>query len=139
MVYNFLEHTADVKFVAEADSLENLFIESVKALKEAICGDIVVLEQEAKYIQIEGTNLENLIYKFLEEFLVLLDSEDFLISSINEIRIDKEKFKVSAKILGDKADNYKFTNDVKAITYSELYLKFNEEKNIWKTQIVLDV
>lgn len=139
MVYNFLEHTADVKFVAEADTLENTFIDSAMALQEAICGKITILEQETKNLEVQGTNLENLLYKFLEEFIVLLDSEDFLFSNISSLTIDKETFKLTATITGDKGDHYKFTNDVKAITYSEMFVKFNEEKNVWQTQVVLDV
>lgn len=139
MTYHFLDHTADVKFSAEADSLENVLIESAKALREAICGNIVILEQETKTISVSATNLESLLYKFLEEFLVLLDSEDFLMSQITEIKIDKDKFSLEATIAGDKGDHYKFTNDVKAVTYSEMFVKFNEDKGVWQTQVVLDV
>jgi len=139
MAYHFLDHTADVKFVAEADTLENVFIESAKALQESICGKITILEQQTKEIHVEGTGLENLLYKFLEEFLVLLDSEDFLLSNVKTIEIDQNSFKLKATISGDKTENYKFTNDVKAITYNEMFVKFNEEKKLWQTQVVLDV
>jgi SHS2 domain-containing protein len=138
MSYHFLDHTADVKFVAEADTLENVFIESSKALQESICGKITILEQETKTIEIQGDNLENLLYKFLEEFLVLLDSEDFLFSKVNTLIIDPATFKLNATITGDKAENYKFTNDVKAVTYNEMIIEQDSAKN-WKTQIVLDV
>jgi SHS2 domain-containing protein len=139
MTYHFLDHTADVKFSAEADTLENVFVESANALKEAICGNITILEQETKTIEVQGTNLESLIYKFLEEFLVLLDSEDFLLSNITSLELDQQTFKITATITGDKADHYKFTNDVKAVTYSEMFVRFNEDKKLWQTQVVLDV
>jgi SHS2 domain-containing protein len=139
MTYIFLDHTADVKFLAEADSLENVLVESAKALKETICGNITILEQESKTITINGNNLENLLYKFLEEFLVLLDSENFLFSNITQIKADKETFTIEATITGDKAENYKFTNDVKAITYNEMFIEFKEDKKLWQTQVVIDV
>ena len=139
MAYNFLDHTADVKFITEAETMEKAFIESAMALQEAICGKITILEQETKTIEIQGISLENLLYKFLEEFLVLLDSEDFLVSSIKEIEINQETFQLKAIISGDKTENYKFTNDVKAVTYSEMFIKFNEDKKLWQTQVVLDV
>lgn len=139
MVYNFLDHTADVKFIAEAETIENVFIDSAKALQEAICGKITILEQETKVIEIQGTNLENLLYKFLEEFLIIFDSEDFLLSNVSNLEIDQQNFKIKATITGDKGEHYKFTNDVKAITYSEMFVKFNEEKKVWQTQVVLDV
>ena len=40
----------------------------------------------------QGTDLTNLLYKFLEEFLYLLDAKQFLFSKIEKIKINKEKF-----------------------------------------------
>lgn len=137
MSYRFLEHTADVKFQAESKSLEEVFADSAMALKETICGKIVVLGQQEKQIIAEGSNFEALLYNFLEEFLFLLDSEGFLFSEVLKIKIDKQNFKLTAVISGDDAERYKFTNDVKAITYSEMYVK--EDKNKWFSQVVLDV
>ncbi len=139
MGYKFLDHTADVKFIAEEKTLESAFIESAYALKETICGDIGVLGQDKKNLEIKGTNLENLLYKFLEEFIFLLDAEDFLISKIDSLEIDETTNTLKARISGDNASNYKFTNDVKAITYSEMKIEKDKDKDIWKIIVVLDV
>lgn len=139
MAYQFLEHTADVKFVAEGESLEKVFSDSAMALKETICGDIKVLEQIEKKFEVQGIDLSSLLYNFLEEFLVLLDSEDFLLSNVHEIKINVENKKLVCVVFGDKAENYKFTNDVKAVTYNDMFVEYNDEKQKWKTQVVLDV
>lgn len=138
MSYTFLEHTADVKFLVETDSVENMFIDSAMALKDTICGNIEIAEEETREIEITGNNLENLMYKFLEEFLIILDSEHFLPSKIKEISVDIDEYKIKAKISGDKADKYDFTSDVKAITYSEMFIE-KRENGKWYSQAVLDV
>lgn len=135
--YHFLDHTADVKFIAEGLTLEEAFISAAEATKDAICGNITVLEQITKKLEIKGTNLENLLYKFLEEFIVLLDSEDFLFSKVKDLAIDESKNELKATITGDKIENYKFTNDVKAVTYSEMFIKKENDKFL--IQVVLDV
>jgi len=104
------------------------------ALKETITRDGKINSEEEKEIEIEGEDKESLLYNFLEEFLFLLDSEDFILSDIKEIKIEGNKLK--AKVFGDKASNYNFSNDVKAITYSEMEVK---EKKQWVCQVVLDV
>ncbi len=53
--------------------------------------------------------------------MVLLDSGDFLVSKIKSINIKDGKLK--CVVVGDSAENYKFTNDVKAITYNEMVVK----------------
>jgi len=123
MSYEFLEHTADVKFRAEGGTIEEMFSSAADALNETIRGDIKILEQRAVTFDVEGKDAEELLYNFLEEFLFLLDSEDFLVSSISEISVNDNKLK--AVVMGDDAKNYKFTNDVKAVTYSEMKVDDN--------------
>jgi len=136
-MYKFLEHTADVKFLASGKTIEDAFVSCFEALKETISGKITVLSQEKKIIKVQGKDFESLLYNFLEEFLFLLDSEAFLAAKVGKIQINKEKFELEAEILGDKAENYKFTNDVKAITYNSMFVK--QEGDEWKIQVVLDV
>ena len=162
MSYKFLEHTADVKFLAEGKSIEEVFVSCGEALNETIRGDISILEQEEKSFEVEagsacevpsklgiapnvhlkgkipsssGKDNVSLLYNFLEEFLFLLDAEDFLISKIKSLEISGGKLK--CVVGGDRAENYKFTNDVKAITYSEMFVTQKEDK--WEAQVVLDV
>ncbi len=153
MSYEFLEHTADVKFRAEGLSVEGMFVEAVSALNETIYGEMKVLERIEKSFEVEGKDWESLLYNFLEEFLYLLDAESFLVSSVKKIEIDG--FKLKCVVVGDDADNYKFTSDVKAVTYSEMRV-FREENNstrtntdqhglekggvkMWVCEVVLDV
>jgi SHS2 domain-containing protein len=137
MTYEFLEHTADVKFLASGKDIEETFISCMNALNETIRGEIKVLGSEEKSFESEGKDLEGLLYSFLEEFLFLLDAEHFLVSKIKEIKIDVKDFKLKCVVVGDDSENYKFTNDVKAVTYSEMFVR---EKGLsWEAQVVLDV
>ena len=139
MGYKFLEHTADVKFQAFGNSLEQIFEQAFLALKETITKNEKIQCKIKKAIKIKGDDLENLLYKFLEEILFLLDSENFISSEVTKIEIikHKDKFELKAKILGDLANNYKLNNDVKAITYNNMFVK--QEKRKWICQVVLDV
>ena len=135
MKYKFLEHTADVKFQAFGKSADELFENSSLALKEAICGKIKIKGIKEKVIKVKGKDFESLMYKFLEEILYLLDSSNFLISKIKEIKV--KDFTLNAVLLGDNPKNYWFTNSVKAVTYNEMFIK--KEKKGWISQVVLDV
>lgn len=134
--FKFLEHTADVKFRAFGKTAEKVFENSALALKETIY-DKKVAGKIIKKIKIKGKDFESLLYNFLEEILYLLDAENFLISKINKIKIDKEKFKIEATISGDNSSDYKFTNSVKAATYNEMFVK--KDRGKWVSQVVLDV
>ncbi|MFH1430966.1 MAG: archease [Nanoarchaeota archaeon] len=135
MKYKFLEHTADVKFQSYGNSLEEAFENAVYALAEAIKGKIKVKGKIKKKFAVKGNDKESILYNFLEEFLFLLDSEGFLISKVEKLKIKDNK--LSAEISGDRAENYKFSNNVKAITYNSMFVK--ENKGGWVCQVVLDV
>ena len=135
MKFKFLEHTADIKFQAFGKDIEEVFENSALALKESICGKIKIKGEKEKRINVEGRDLESMLYMFLEEILYLLDAESFLIGKVKEIKINN--FKLKAVLVGDKASNYKFTNNVKAVTYNEMFV--NHNKNKWTSQVVIDV
>ena len=126
---------ADVKFRAKGSTIEKAFISAADALNETIRGDIKILEQQEKSFEIEGKDAESLLYNFLEEFLFLLDAEDFLTARVKSISIKQNK--LSCVIVGDSAEHYKFTNDVKAVTYNDMFVR--EENGKFICQVVLDV
>lgn len=136
MKFRFLEHTADIKFRAFGKNVEEVFENSALAFKEAVCGKMKVKKEKTEIINAKGKDWESLLYNFLEEILYLLDAENFLISRIKEIKINKLNFKLRAAIIGDDAKRYKFTNNVKAVTYNEMLVK--KEKDRWVSRVVLD-
>lgn len=135
MKIKFLEHTADVKFQAFGGSLEAAFANAALALKQVITKESKVKQVITRKVQVSGKDNEALLYNFLEEFLFLLDAKDFILSKIKKIEIEKDK--LTAEVLGDKASLYKFNNDVKAVTYNQMYVK--KYRNGYIVQVVLDV
>lgn len=135
MRYKFLEHTADIKFIAFGSSLEGAFENSAIAMFKAMYNDKVKTKIKKK-IMVKGNNLESLLYNFLEELLFLLDSTNFFASKL-KVKIDKSKMLLESVVFGDNASNYKISLQVKAVTYNEMIIK--KIKGKWMCQVVLDV
>jgi SHS2 domain-containing protein len=134
--FKFLEHTADIKFQAFGKTLKEAFKNSALATFKAMY-EGRVNPKKIKKIKVKGKDLESLLYNFLEELIVLMDSEGFFISGVKTIKINQDKFELEALISGDHAKNYKISLDVKAITYNEMFVKKIKDK--WVCQVVLDV
>jgi SHS2 domain-containing protein len=141
MSYKFLEHTSDIKVAVEEKSLASAFKSSAFALREVMFQkEKIKLKSKLKReLKVTGKDKEALLYNFLEEFLYLLDAEDFVFSKILSLKIDggDDGWNLTAKIVGDKASKYKFRNEVKAITYNEMFVR--ESRGKVKLQFVLDV
>lgn len=136
MKYKFLSHTADIKFQAFGNSLKEVFENSALALFNAIYGGKIKNKKKFK-INVHGHDLESLLYNFLEEVLVLIDSKNFLPSKIKILKFNEKDFKIEAEVQGDDAENYQISMHVKAITYNEMFIK--KIKNKFITQVVLDI
>ena len=139
MKYEYLPHTADVKFRAYGKTMEEAFSNAALALTEVITDYNEVEPNVEKIIEIESEDEKALLYDFLEQFIVLLDSESFLLNSIKELKIyNGEKLKLKAIIMGDtEISKYKTETHIKAVTYQEM--EVNKEKGKCMLQVVLDL
>ncbi len=138
--YKFLEHTADIKFQSFGHTMEEAFENAAYALAKTITDGTKINEKIKWKINVGGKDDSSLLYSFLEEFLFLLDARHFVLSRIDKIEIKDDE--LEAEVIGDDASKYKFTNDVKAITYNEMLVRQEtegENKGLWVCQVVLDV
>ena len=137
--YKFLAHTADAKFQAFGETLEEAFGNAALATA-SLMWDWQEIEPKVELeVEIKGKDLEQLLSGFLEEIIYLLDSRSFLLSSSDHIRIDKTEglYRLKALFRGDNySEKYKIHGDVKAITYNEMEI---ESKDRFMVQVVVDV
>ena len=135
MKFEFLEHTADIKFHAQGKTIEEVFCASAQALSVCIAGDNKIKKAKKKKIIIEAGDNEGLLYKFLDELIYLLDAERFVIADVD---ISIKNYRLKAVVYGDNASNYKNLSHVKAATYAEMKVKQLKDKS-WEAVVVMDV
>ena len=136
--FKFFEHTADAKFQAYGKSLGEAFGNAALAMFSVIIDTNKVSGTIKKDIECSSKDLKALLYDFLEELVFLIDTEDFLLSSVEEIKIFKDElYFLRAVVTGDKADNYEPSGDIKAVTYNEMEIKKGKDKVM--VQVVLDL
>jgi SHS2 domain-containing protein len=136
--FKFFEHTADAKFQAYGKNMEEAFSNAALAMFSIITDTKKINKEVEKEIKAKGTDLKSLLYNFLEELLFLLDTDNFLLNKIEKITIKEinNKFKLDSIAIGDKADKYETSGDIKAVTYNEMEIKENGEVMV---QVVVDI
>ena len=98
--FKFFSHTADIKFRAYGKNIEESFKNSVYALIKSISNSKIEESKKIK-IKVSGKDMESLLYNFLEEVLYLIDSKNFFVSKVRNIKINKKVFNLSAEFSGD--------------------------------------
>ncbi|MGK0208857.1 MAG: SHS2 domain-containing protein [Patescibacteria group bacterium] len=139
MSFEFLDHTADVKFHARGDSLVEVFTESARALFYTMYEGLDVKGEILKEFSVEGNDLIALLRSFLEEFIFLLDGEGFVPSSVAEMTIVESAsgYTLHCHVLGEDAISHTFVNEVKSVTYNDM--KVEKEDYHWIAEGVFDV
>lgn len=138
--YEYLPHTADVKFKAYGKTLEEAFTNAAFALYNVMVDTSKVEPVFKKDIAAEGSDLPSLLQQFLEQFIILLDTDNFFLSKLRQIKISSKggKYSLTALAIGDEAKNYETIGpQVKAATYNSMIVK--KEGKQWIIQVVVDI
>jgi len=140
MKFKFFSHTADAKFQAYGKTIEDAFCNAALAMFSIMVDTKSVDKKISKKISIRASDLDSLLYKFLEKFLYLLDTEYFFLSAIKKLKITKKggAYYLIAEIVGDKfKEKYELLGSVKAITYNQMFVKKVKDKFV--VQVVVDL
>ncbi len=139
--YRFHEHTADIIVEAWGNTLEEMFEEAAKGVSEVMTDIRKVEPKIKKQIVVTGMDLQNLLLRWLEELLILHDSEGLVFSEFHVKKIEEknEEYKLEAIVGGEKFDKNKHESrtHVKAITYAQMEIK--KEKDAWRAFFTLDI
>ncbi|MCI2414643.1 MAG: archease [Candidatus Aramenus sp.] len=122
--FEFFDHTADVGIRAYGRTLEEAFENAALAVFEVMTDTSKVEGRECRDVEIDGYDLENLLYRWIESLLVFYDSELLLFSKFS-VKIDQDNFKLKGRACGEKFDESKHERRtlVKAMTYSEMRIE----------------
>jgi len=138
--YKYLEHTADVLFVAQAQGLGELFEQCALAVENAQVVLKGIKAKESKEIKLENSTLEKLLFDFLDELLYLKDTEGLIFSKFKcKIEEKNKKFLLNCTTKGEKfnPDKHEQKVDAKAITMH--MFKVEQIKDGWKAKVLVDI
>lgn len=136
--FEFFDVTADAGFKAYGDTLEEAFQNAALAMFEVMTDTNSIKPQIKRKINIESEDEYALLYDWLTEFLVILDSE-FLVFSKFDVEIEKgEQYILNAKAWGEEFDPQRHESraEVKAVTYHLMDIK---KEDGYMVQVILDI
>ncbi len=144
--FDYLEHTADIYIVAYGSDLLTLYENAGLALFESMTNTADLEKKIKKEIVSEGFDLESLLYKWLEDLLMLYYSENIMCGEIkvHELSIKRSDenealYMIKGECIGDIFDPEKYEPkvEIKAVTYHMMRILKDEEG--WRAYFVLDI
>jgi len=145
MRYEILPHTADGKFRAFGETLEEAFANAALATASLMWDWAKVEPRIGHSIDVRGRDREQLLVKFLGEIVYLFDTERFMLGRVEDLRIEEAsvvrdpqgetdvtdhlseasaRLRLTARFLGDAlSDRSEIHGAVKAVTYNEMKIE----------------
>ncbi len=143
--FDYLEHTADVYILAYGSNLLELLENAGIALFETMTNTSQVIQRVHRDIVVEGIDLENLLYRWLEELLTFYYTENLMCSKIvaKKLSITRGEegidYRLEGYCEGEEFDPEKHESkvEVKAVTYH--LMRITRDEDGWKAYFVLDI
>ena len=140
MPYEFLEHMADVYVKAYGKNLEEVFESAAEALFEVMINTKSVELKEEHELSVEGVDLHQLLYNWLEALLILLTSQGFAVGKVSILELKRNgQCYLRAKVYGEpySAKKHEARVEVKSPTYS--LMEIQEKEGFAEARFVLDI
>jgi SHS2 domain-containing protein len=134
--FEFFDHTSEIKFKSWGQNLNEAFENAILAVADFIGNGQKIKHARGEVVNIKGKDKEELLYNFLEEVLVLLDSRGFLTAAANVSVLGNT---IKAELFGDDAENYEGLDHIKSPTYAEMHVLDLGSGKGWEIQCVMDV
>jgi SHS2 domain-containing protein len=150
--FRYLDHMTDAVIEAYGGTLDEAFENSAHGLVDTMydmttnrnISPTLAADKEIQ-IEVKGFDLENLLYNWLEEVMLVVLVDHILLSDF-KVKITKEKFAEYNYLLNGVAkgedlnsEKHHYKVEVKAITYHEMEIKEEKEKNRVTTRFLLDL
>ena len=132
------EHTADAGIEVEANSLPEAFHEASLAFTEIVTGGNLPQSKRSHDIELESTDLDSLLVKFISNLIFLFDTDDFLVCSTKvEIKVSSP-FALRGTLFGDtyNQSEHGYGVEIKAVSYHLLEVIWGPPSKI---KVILDL
>lgn len=125
MGYRYLEHTTDAFIEVTANTLEEAFENAGISVVDTIVDIKLVEEKKEKKMEVNGKDLNYLLYNWLEEIIILTITEGFVTKRFS-VKLEKNNgYKLVATLNGEEIDfeKHHFKVEIKAPTFHLMEIK----------------
>ncbi|MDY9927486.1 archease [Methanosarcina sp.] len=139
--YEYLEHTADIKFLAYGNTLEEVFENAALAMFNVIIDTGKVSGDTTREVFLTSPDPESLLVDWLSELLYLFEVDEIIFWKfrVEEVSEEAGEYSIKALASGEKyyPESHPFETEIKAVTYNQLELE--KTASGWKAQVVVDI
>lgn len=135
--FSFIDHTGDLGIEVFGESPAALFRHAGEAFAYIVTDPKTIRARKSKHISLRAGRIEDLLVRWLNEFIFLFDTEGLLFT-VFDIHSVKDRH-IEATVQGEPydEDRHSIKMTLKAATYHQL--EVIREDDAWKARVIFDV
>jgi len=137
MPYQTIDHTADLGISVQADSVEGLFAEAVRALSELIFGSRPFTATREIQMTVTGCDWPDLMINWLREVLYLVNGDNLIPGPVAIRNIQAFTLEAAVPVDNAPCDPHDMFNEIKAVTYHAIAVE--KKAGGWQARIIFDI
>ena len=138
--FEYLEHTADARFIAYGKTLKEAFENAALAMMNVMIDTDTVQPLQSETVELESADLEDLLFDWLSEVLFVFEVENMVFSDfiVDTLEQKEDEYHLTARLVGEPIDLsvHKFDTEVKAATYN--YMSIEQTVDGWMLRATVD-
>ena len=135
--YEVFEHTADIGLHAYGRTLSELFIHAAQGMESLMVAPEQICVQISREITVKGHDEVSLLIAWLNELIVLFDTEYLLFSQFEIDDITMTHLKGHASGEPYDAQRHDLSSAIKAVTWHEASVELTDKG--YKARIIFDI
>lgn len=138
--FEYFDTTADIGIDIKSDNMNHAYINAGLATLNLITDIDKIKPVTTRDVILESEDEYGLLYDWITELLILLDSENFIASEYNiNIEPAEQGYILKGTISGDiyNTDKYNYKTEVKAITYHKM--EISQENDLYHVRFIVDL
>lgn len=137
LFYTLLSHTADLGMIVKGDSYKELFKHAGAAMMNILIKGNSPSINKITNITINGSDLPDLLVKWLSEILYLFEGERLVVTEINIESMSYSNISATLKTVEFDFRYHEVLREIKAVTYHQIDVR--EEKGVWTARVIFDL
>ena len=135
--FRFIDHTGDIGVEVYGESLGELFQHAGEAFTGIVTDANEIRLKDKIHISLRADRIEDLLVRWLNEFIFLFDTRELLLAKFDILSIDDHHIK--ALVQGEVYDKTRHTIEttVKSATYHQLEVA--GDGTSWKARVIFDI
>ena len=135
--FSILDHTSDLGITVRGPNLKKLFEWAAKSMTQIMVSSEPSLEPKVVEISIPGTDLADLMVRWLGEILYLFAGEKEVVTDIEIDSIIPSHLHATLTTVPFDPNLHEILYEIKAVTYHQI--EVTEKANNWEARIIFDL